>query len=196
AHYHMGGVASDLDGRASLGGLSVVGEVASTGVHGANRLASNSLLEGCVFAHRAFAHLAKAWPELKGRRLPPPPRWNPGKAVASDESVVITQNWDEVRRLMWNYVGIVRTDRRLERAHRRLELLNREIGAYYWDFLLTRDLIELRNIALLAELLVQCARSRRESRGLHYTLDHPEPRDSERRDSRVNRYRAAVPAAA
>ncbi|MBI4347996.1 MAG: L-aspartate oxidase [Elusimicrobia bacterium] len=192
AHFFCGGVLVDSNGATELPGLYAVGEVSHTGLHGANRLASNSLLEGCVFAHRAVEHLARAWPELKGKRLPEPPRWNPGKAVPSEEAVVITQNWDEIRRLMWNYVGIVRTNKRLERAQRRMELLNEEIAKYYWDFLLTRDLIELRNIACLGELIIRCAAARHESRGLHYTLDYPDPKESERRDTLVNRYRAAT----
>jgi L-aspartate oxidase len=172
AHYQCGGVVTSLEGRTSIPGLYAIGEVASTGLHGANRLASNSLLEGLVFGDRA----ARASAE-EVRSAPPitedPPRWDPGSAVDSDESVVVTHNWDEVRRLMWNYVGIVRTDKRLMRAHRRLDLLREEIRDYYWRFKVTRDMIELRNITEVAYLVVECASRRKESRGLHFTLDYP-----------------------
>ncbi|HEY8210608.1 MAG TPA: L-aspartate oxidase [Myxococcaceae bacterium] len=172
AHYMCGGVVTDLDGRTNLHGLYAIGEVACTGLHGANRLASNSLLEGLVFGPRAAA--ASAEEAAAARPLEQePPRWNPGAAVDSDESVVVTHNWDEIRRLMWNYVGIVRTDKRLMRARRRLELLREEIRDYYWRFKVTRDVIELRNIADVAALIVECASRRKESRGLHYTLDYP-----------------------
>jgi L-aspartate oxidase len=177
AHYACGGVQADLWGETDVTGLYAVGEVACTGLHGANRLASNSLLEALVFAHRAAQAAAEKRPELaampRGIR-----EWESGDASDSDELVVVSQNWDEIRRLMWNYVGIVRTDRRLARAKRRLELLQDEIREYYWDFLVTPDLIELRNIATVASLIVDCAMNRRESRGLHYTIDYPETDDS------------------
>ncbi len=171
AHYLCGGVVTDLLGRTSLPRLYAVGEVACTGLHGANRLASNSLLEGLVFGRRA-AH--QAADEL--RDAPPPgevPDWNPGDALAPEEGVVVAHNWDEVRRLMWNYVGIVRTVKRLERAKTRLANLRGEIREYYWRYRLTGDLVELRNLADVAMLIVESARMRKESRGLHYTLDFP-----------------------
>jgi L-aspartate oxidase len=185
AHYMCGGVVTDQDGRTSIGRLYACGEVAMTGLHGANRLASNSLLEALVFGHRAARH-ARTLLAAEERRFPELAPWNPGTAVDSDESVVVTQNWDEVRRTMWNFVGIVRSTRRLERASKRIAMLQEEIRAYYWDFLVTGDLLELRNIATVAELIVRCAMARRESRGLHYTIDHPSRDDAHwRRDTIV-----------
>ena len=147
------------------------GEVAHTGLHGANRLASNSLLEGLVFGHRAAGVASEEpAPRTQGEDVPP---WDPGSAVDPNEAVLVTHNWEEVRRLMWNYVGIVRTDKRLMRARRRLDLLREEIRDYYWRFKVTRDVIELRNIADVAHLIVECASRRKESRGLHYNLDYP-----------------------
>jgi L-aspartate oxidase len=160
-----------MNGQSSLKRLYAIGEVACTGLHGANRLASNSLLEGLVFSHRAAA-------SLSGRLEPIPkwfkaPAWVTGKARDSNEAVVVTQNWDEIRRLMWNYVGIVRTNKRLDRAASRIKLLKEEIRQYYWDFKVTADLLELRNIADVADLVLRCAMARRESRGLHFNLDYP-----------------------
>ena len=174
AHYVCGGVRTDLDGESTIPGLYVAGEAACTGLHGANRLASNSLLEGMVYGPRAARALTSNTREGALPDIADVPEWDVGKAAASDEAVVITQNWDELRRFMWNYVGIVRSDRRLERARRRIELLRDEIHAYYWDFRVSSDLLELRNLAQVAELIVRSALRRKESRGLHYTTDYPE----------------------
>jgi L-aspartate oxidase len=176
AHYMCGGITSDLHGRTSLPGLMAIGESACTGLHGANRLASNSLLEGLVLGRRAADKAGALLPELRHSPLPEVPEWEIGSAVPSDEAVVVTQNWDELRRLMWNYVGIVRSDGRLRRAARRVALLEEEIREYYWKHLVNRDLLELRNIATVAELIISSAASRRESRGLHSTLDYAETR--------------------
>ena len=174
AHYMCGGISTDLHGRSSIPGLWAIGECACTGLHGANRLASNSLLEGMVFGHRAAVRLVAQIEELRQSPFPEVPAWQTGAAVPSDEAVVVAHNWDELRRTMWNYVGIVRSDARLRRAARRISLLQEEIREYYWKHLVTRDLLELRNIATVAELIVSCAAARHESRGLHSTIDYPE----------------------
>lgn len=174
AHYQCGGVVANADGESGLRGLYAIGEAACTGLHGANRLASNSLLEGVVFAHRAFE---KSRINRGVRQDFALPEWRPGQVQDVDELVVIYHNWDEIRRLMWDYVGIVRTDKRLKRAATRLRNLHSEIQEFYWNFKVSRDLLELRNLVTVASLIVDCALSRKESRGLHFTLDHPETGD-------------------
>jgi L-aspartate oxidase len=173
AHYVCGGVMSDSQGRTDIEGLYAIGEVAFTGLHGANRMASNSLLECMVFAESASesirAHLGE-WP------LPRPVAdWDESRVTDSDEEVVVSHNWDELRRFMWDYVGIVRTTKRLQRAQHRAQLLLSEIDEYYGNFRVTNDLIELRNLAVVGNLIIESALTRHESRGLHYTLDYPEP---------------------
>ncbi len=186
AHYQCGGVVVDLMGRTTLPRLYAIGEVSCTGLHGANRLASNSLLEGLVFGRRAALSAIDDVGDAGGTR-PAIPDWNPAGALDPDEGVVVAHNWDEVRRLMWNYVGIVRTQKRLDRARTRLALLRGEIRDYYWQYKVTPDLVELRNLADVALLIVECARQRKESRGLHYVLDHPKPDDRWLRDTVITR---------
>jgi L-aspartate oxidase len=183
AHYMCGGVLANEHGESTLPGLYAIGEVACTGLHGANRLASNSLLEAVVFSNRVVLHAAGLIEQVMEGKVPqvqpmPIPEWDPGRAVPLEEQINIAANWFELRTLMWNYVGIVRSDRRLERARRRLDLLREEVNTYYWNYLLTRDLIELRNLLTVADLIVQCALQRKESRGLHFTVDYPKRDDA------------------
>lgn len=170
AHYTCGGVVTDLNGRTEVAGLYAVGETTCTGLHGANRLASNSLVECMVFAQAAVAAIRQA----PSPQAPALPLWDDSRVTDADEMVVISHNWDELRRFMWDYVGIVRTNKRLERAAHRITLLQREIHEFYASFHVTRDLLELRNLVQVADLIVMSAMLRRESRGLHYSLDYPD----------------------
>ena len=175
AHYQCGGVLTDVNGKTSIRGLFAVGEVGCTGLHGANRLASNSLLEGNVVARRALDEMMRLYPPGKAATEPPEiPEWEHGDTAEPDELVVIYHNWDEIRRLMWDYVSIVRTDNRLRRATARLRNLKKEVREFYWGHRVNADILELRNLVAVAGLIVECATRRKESRGLHYTLDHPE----------------------
>jgi L-aspartate oxidase len=177
AHYLCGGVVTGLDGRTDLPGLWACGEVACTGVHGANRLASNSLLEALVFARRAAADMMKRLIETRPRRVPRLPRWRLNGAVKAKEQVIFDHNWDAIRRVMWDYMGIVRSDERLARAAAMVAIVREQTERDYWRYRLDADLVELRNITLVAELMVRCAQRRPESRGLHYNLDHPRADD-------------------
>jgi L-aspartate oxidase len=176
AHYTCGGVVVDLDARTDLPGLYAIGETACTGLHGANRLASNSLLECVVFADAAARHIRAERPP----RAPKLPQWDESRVTDADEEIVISHNWDELRRFMWDYVGIVRTNKRLERAQHRIRLLEREIDDYYAAFRVSNDLIELRNLVLSAHLIVRSAQRRKESRGLHFSRDYPATLDRAR----------------
>jgi len=177
AHYMCGGVQVDKWGVSSLGNLLAFGETACTGLHGANRLASNSLLEAVVFAHRGAQWLRKNWVEIASMPMPKVQGWRVGRARSIEENVLISHNWDQIRRLMWNYVGIVRRKKRLELVERRLAPILMETSEHFHDYLLTPNLVELRNIAVIAELIVRSASLRRESRGLHYIVDYPQRDD-------------------
>ena len=170
AHYTCGGIVVDLAARTDVPGLYALGEAACTGLHGANRLASNSLLECVVFSAAAAADIIAQKPA----QLPKLPRWDESRVTDADEEIVIAHNWDELRRFMWDYVGIVRTNKRLERARHRIRLLEKEIGEFYSNFRVSNDLIELRNLVQTAHLIVECALKRKESRGLHFSRDYPD----------------------
>jgi L-aspartate oxidase len=192
AHYMCGGVQTDTWGRTSLAGLLALGETACTGLHGANRLASNSLLEAVVFAERASEYCAEHWPEISRRELPPIEPWRVGGAQMLNEEILINHNWDLIRRIMWNYVGIVRTVKRLQLAQRQMQGAFQEIEQHYRDYLVTANMIELRNLALVSLLIIQSALLRKESRGLHYLVDYPEARESFAGDTRIRRKKGGI----
>ena len=187
-HYMCGGIATDLFARTDIQNLYAIGETACTGLHGANRLASNSLIEAVVYANNASTQAIK---ELKEGEFKPPPEipdWDDTGTTDSDEVIMVSHNWDEIRRLMWNYVGIVRSNKRLARAKRRIDIIQNEIQEYYWNFKVESGLVELRNIATVAELIIKCASYRKESRGLHYNLEYPKRDDAKwQRDTRFRR---------
>ena len=189
AHYMCGGVKTDVTGKTSVRGLFAVGEVGCTGLHGANRLASNSLLEGNVVGRLALAEMMRLYPPDKPvMDTPPIPEWHHGDVAEPDELVVIYHNWDEIRRLMWDYVSIVRTDNRLRRAAARLRNLKKEVREFYWGHRVNADILELRNLVAIAGLIVECGLRRRESRGLHFTLDHPESDECFRKDTTLRKF--------
>ncbi|MBT8036107.1 MAG: L-aspartate oxidase [Verrucomicrobiae bacterium] len=189
AHYQCGGVVTDTHGRTDIPGLFAIGEVACTGLHGANRLASNSLLEGHVLARRALEKILNLYPLSKSApEAPEIPAWEHGDTAPPDEQVVIYHNWDEIRRLMWDYVSIVRTTNRLDRAANRLSNLRREVRSFYWGHRVTSDILELRNLVATASVIVDCALRRKESRGIHYTLDYPERDERQRVPTILRRF--------
>ena len=193
AHYMCGGVLTDLEGRATIPGLYACGEVACTGVHGANRLASNSLLEALVFSRRAGRALLRQITEERARRVPAVPRWHTNGVVTPKEQVIFDHNWDAIRRVMWDYMGIVRSDERLARAAAMISVLRDQTEGDYRRYRLDADLVELRNIGLVADLVIACARRRQESRGLHYNVDHPRRDDRRfRRDTVLTRQDAKL----
>ena len=179
AHYMCGGITTDMYGRTDIHRLYAIGETACTGLHGANRLASNSLIEALVYADRAAERAVAEMDQPDFHTTPEPPPWDESGTSDSDEMIMISHNWDEIRRFMWNYVGIVRSNKRLARARRRIKIITSEIQEYYWNFKVVSDLIELRNIATVADLIIQCAMHRKESRGLHFTIEYPE-KDNQR----------------
>lgn len=188
AHYMCGGVVTDMFGRTDINRLYAVGETACTGLHGANRLASNSLLEALVYADAATRQAIQDLAGVDRSAFPEIPDWDDAGTTDSDEQIMVAHNWDEIRRLMWNYVGIVRSDKRLARAQRRIDTIQNEIGEYYWNFKVSADIIELRNIATVAELIIKCAAHRKESRGLHYNLGYPKRDDRRwRKDTVIRR---------
>jgi L-aspartate oxidase len=189
AHYLCGGVSTDEMGRTTIRNLYAIGETASTGLHGACRLASNSLLEGVVFGARAAQAVADAELYRPAKVVP----WKSGDATDSNDAIVVSLNWEEIRRFMWSYLGIVRSDKRIERARHRIELLRQEISEYYWDFKVTGDIVELRNLAMVAHLIIESARRRKESRGLHYTLDYPDKVDRMAHDTLLHQTNGPPP---
>lgn len=189
AHYMCGGLKTDVNGKTTVRGLYAIGEVGCTGLHGANRLASNSLLEGNVVARLALEEMLKRHPTDKEVMDPPHmPEWHHGDVAEPDELVVIYHNWDEIRRLMWDYVSIVRTDNRLRRAAARLRNLKKEVREFYWGHRVNADILELRNLVTVAGLIVECALRRRESRGLHFTLDYPESDERFRKNTTLRKF--------
>ncbi len=177
AHYMCGGIAIDMNGKTEINRLFAIGEATCSGLHGANRLASNSLLEALVYAETSSNEAIKEFSTLEHTSIPEIPLWDEMGTVDSDEVIMVSHNWDEIRMLMWNYVGVVRSDKRLKRAERRIKMIQEEILEYYWKFKLTSDMVELRNIATVAELIIKCASLRKESRGLHYNIGYPEKDD-------------------
>jgi len=189
AHYQCGGIQTDVNGKTNIRGLFAVGEVGCTGLHGANRLASNSLLEAAVVAKRSLDEMMRLYPPGKQGISPPAiPEWEHGDTAVPDELVVIYHNWDEIRRLMWDYVSIARTDNRLRRAAARVKNLKREVKEFYWGHRVNTDILELRNLVTVASLIVECALRRKESRGLHYTMDHPELDDRYLADTLIRKF--------
>jgi len=192
AHYMCGGVQTDTWGRTSIDGLLALGETACTGLHGGNRLASNSLLEAVVFAERASEYCVDQWSEISQRDWPQIEPWRVGGAKILNEEILINHNWDLIRRIMWNYVGIVRTVKRLQLAKRQMLGIFQEIEQHYRDYFITPNMIELRNLALVSLLIIQSALLRKESRGLHYLVDYPEPREGFVGDTRIRRKKGGV----
>ena len=187
-HYMCGGIATDLFARTDIQNLYAIGEAACTGLHGANRLASNSLIEAVVYADNASAQAIKDLKKNEFKPLPVIPDWDDTGTTDSDEVIMVSHNWDEIRRLMWNYVGIVRSNKRLARAKRRIDIIQNEIQEYYWNFKIEAGLVELRNIATVAEQIIKCAIYRKESRGLHYNIEYPERDDIKwQKDTRFRR---------
>ena len=187
AHYCCGGVKTDVNGHSTVANLYAIGETGCTGLHGANRLASNSLLEAMVVAEKAVRHSIDNPDPPNEAGIEEIPEWSSGNAVDSDEQIVISHNWDEIRRFMWDYVGIMRTSKRLERAKSRISMIRKEIEKYYWDFIVTPDLIELRNLASVAEMIIDSALARKESRGLHYNADYPLNNETPGKDTILRR---------
>jgi L-aspartate oxidase len=187
-HYMCGGVATDLFARTDIQNLYAIGEAACTGLHGANRLASNSLIEAVVYADNAATQAIKDLKRGEFKPLPEIPDWDDTGTTDSDEVIMVSHNWDEIRRLMWNYVGIVRSNKRLARAKRRIDIIQNEIQEYYWNFKIEAGLVELRNIATVAKQIIKCAIYRKESRGLHYNIEYPKRDDAKwQKDTRFRR---------